>query len=341
MDDERILQRLDRVNDLGEPDPAFLAQLYDAVAEEVGFGEPRDVKTARVRGTTVVPRRRGGGTRRWPLVMVAALFITGTVGLLAAGAFRPRPPERTPPTSLLAEIRADGRVRIAIRPDQPQFTTGGQPATGFDADVAKELAKRLGVALELVIVDADTMLTRSEAGQWDVALPSVATWSIDGSRFLASDPYYSWPHFLVVSASSTATSASDVAQGPVCAVAGGAGDAWLRGSYGTSPGPAVTGSIVSARSDEECLSMVASGAARAVVTERLTSGDLQLLSGIRVIGGPAAEPRSAIVARPGGADRDSSDLLRAIDDALAQMHADGTLTRLSESRFGGVDLTTP
>jgi L-cystine transport system substrate-binding protein len=207
--------------------------------------------------------------------------------------------------------------------------------------VAKDLANRLHLALELVIVDADTMLTGSEAGQWDVALPSVASWSIDGSRFLASDPYYSWPHFLVVSAASAARSASDVAQGPVCAVAGGAGDAWLRGSYGTRPGLAVTGSIVAARSDDECMSMIASGAAMALVTERLTSGDLQLLNGIRVIGGPSAESRSAIVARPGGADPQASDLLRAIDDALAQMHADGTLTRLSESRFGGVDLTTP
>jgi ABC-type amino acid transport substrate-binding protein len=40
-------------------------------------------------------------------------------------------------------------------------------------------------------------------------------------------------------------------------------------------------------------------------------------------------------------DADTDQLLRAVDDAIVAMQADGTLTQLSQKRFGGDDLTAP
>ena len=78
-----------------------------------------------------------------------------------------------------------------------------------------------------------------------------------------------------------------------------------------------------------------------MVTARWSDADIQVRAGIKVIGGPDAEPRSVIVRRADGAGPDPTDLLVALDGALEAMHQDGTLTRLSQSRFGGVDMTTP
>jgi ABC-type amino acid transport substrate-binding protein len=83
---------------------------------------------------------------------------------------------------------------------------------------------------------------------------------------------------------------------------------------------------------------LASGEAVAAVTAWLSDADLQVLGDVRVIGGPDAEPRSAVVHRQSSVTR---ELLDAVDDALVSMRADGTLKRLSQSRFGGADLTTP
>ena len=78
-----------------------------------------------------------------------------------------------------------------------------------------------------------------------------------------------------------------------------------------------------------------------MVTARLSHADLQVRAGIRVIGGPGPEPRPAILRRPEGGAPDPGSLLRSVDAALSEMRADGTLTRFSQNRFGGADVTTP
>ena len=109
---------------------------------------------------------------------------------------------------------------------------------------------------------------------------------------------------------------------------------------GASP-PPNSMTIMTRPTDVDCLAAVSSGAAVAAVTAQLSAADLQIRSDVRVIGGPSPEPRSAIVSRSPRSGGDPSDLLQAVDDALAGMRADGTLPRLSQSRFGGIDLTTP
>ncbi len=337
MDDERLLRKLGQIDSLGEPDPAFLERMYRELREEIGFSPPGGVRTAPSART----RRRTGVRRWWPVLGLAAAIAAGVIGSVGVGALRDRALVDEPPTTLLAAIRNAGHITVAIRPDHPQFSTGGDSAAGFDVDVARELARRLGVVPDIIITSPDTMIADAAQGSWDVALPSVPDWTIDSSRFLLSDPYYYWPHLLVVADTSTATRIRDLSPGPVCAVSGDGGEAWLRGRYGSSPGPTLTASLVTRPDDDACLALLASGGAAGVVTAHLSPADLQVRSGFRVIGGPTPEPRSLIVPSQQGPVPDPTDLVRAIDDALAAMRADGTLARLSQSRFGGDDLTAP
>ena len=341
MTDDRLRRALVGVEEPRRPDPDFAAALLEAIGAELGFESPTLSETSY---RSVISRQaRTIRRRRWPLelLLVAALVVATSIGLVAAaGAIRERLSTVHPPASLFAQLRASGRVRIAIRPDYPQYTVGGQPAAGFDADVARALGTRLGLATDLVIVDVATMLSSSGTRAWDIALPSTPVWSIDPSTFLASTPYYAWPHRLVVPAGSGATTLTDVGSGPICAVAGDAGESWLRGTYDGRQGSPIAARIVTRAADAECLAALASGQAIAAVTAHLSDADLAVRSDIRVIGGPAPEARAVILSRaPSGTD--PTDLLRAIDDALAAMRADGTLARLSQSRFGGADLTAP
>ena len=341
MNDDRLRRWLEAADEPLRPDPEFAASLLEDLGRELGFG--KNTVLRRATGVGLRPRSRTGRPRRRPfeLLLVAALVVAASGGLIAAaGAIRDRllaPPQ----TSLLAAIRQAGHIRIAIRPDHPQFTIGGQTATGFDADVASEIARRLGVAPDLIIQSAPTIVEPSADRGWDIALPSVPIWTIDATAFLTSTPYYHWPHLLVVRATSVATGIPDVAGGPICAVAGDAGEGWLRGTYGGAIAGPITGAIVTRPSDADCLAALSSGAVGAAITADLSAADVQVRADLRVIGGPAAEPRVVIVARQEGRAAGPAALLQAIDDALAAMRADGTLTRLSQNRFGGADLTAP
>jgi ABC-type amino acid transport substrate-binding protein len=341
MNDDGLHRLLDSAARPRLPDPDFAATLLADLGDELGFAE-----TGRVRPVGGVARGRigrSGPARRRPLdLLLIAVIAVGVAGGLVVGAGAIRDRLNAPAqVSLLAQLRRTGHVRIAIRPDHPQFTLGGQTATGFDADVGGELARRLGLTPDLVIEEADAMLQQRRGEAWDMALPSVPAWTIDAASFLTSVPYYRWPHLLVVAASSAAANLQDVGAGPICAVAGDAGLSWLTGSYGGTSASPVTIAAVTRPTDDECLALLASGGAVAAVTAHLSTADIAVRADVRMIGGPTPEARAAILPRQHATGLDPSELLGAIDKAIAAMRADGTLTRLSQRRFGGEDLTTP
>jgi polar amino acid transport system substrate-binding protein len=336
MNDGRLNRWLEPVGEPLRPGPDFDALLYGAIADELDFPRPHADPAIAPRWDR---RQRPRSRTRWDLLMVAAIvMILGAGLLIVPGALRNRAQPTVAPSSLLAAIRSSGRIRIAVRPDYPQVKLAKAVTQGFDIDVARELASRLGVTAEIVLLDPATMLSPAGRASWDAALPSVAAWTVPQDAFAATRPYYAWQHFLVVSSSSSAQLA-DVVGGPVCAVGSDAGAAWLEGTYEGGTATPMTTRVLTRASDDECIAALASGAAVAAVTADLSDADLQVRDDIRVIGGPPREPRVVIVSLPTPGAADPGDLLRALDDAVRSMRADGTLARLSQSRFGGVDLT--
>ena len=181
------------------------------------------------------PRRSLGGSRvRSPIlgglgVGSFALVLALVIGVVA---FRLNEGVRvgsSPPAAvsdLLAGVREAGQLRVAIRPDFPQATT--DKLAGFDVDVASGLATRLGVRLEIVVVDPADMATSSATGDWDLAMPSSSLVS-RSPLFTPTDAYYAFPSFLVVSDGSAAQTPADLAGTRICVVRGSAGEAWIAG----------------------------------------------------------------------------------------------------------------
>jgi ABC-type amino acid transport substrate-binding protein len=345
MSDERLHRWLEAAEQPLEPSPTFAAALRDELRRELGH--------IPATGTPVVPvelgRTRGRArrdARSWRLLLVAALLVVAAAGLLmVAGGLVERSPTRR--SALLDRIERTGSVRIAIRPDHPQFAVAGQPAAGFDADVGRALGDHLALRGDVVLADTAAMLSGGPDDSWDIALPSVDVASIDRSRFLVSAPYYHWRRSLLVPDTSTAQAAEDLAGSPVCAVAGDAGEAWLRGEDGDravdvgGTSAPIAAQVVILASDEECLAAMETGDVAGMVTARWSDADIRVRAGIRVIGGPDTEPRAVILRRAQDAGSDPTDLLGDIDGALEAMHRDGTLTGISQNRFGGADLTVP
>jgi ABC-type amino acid transport substrate-binding protein len=324
VDDERLLRRVDDLGILGEPDPDFLERMYSAVAIEAGFA-PR---------VAPAPRRMASGLSL--LAAVIALLAALVAGTLVVGSVIDR---TSPPRGgLLDEILARGTLRLAIRPDFPQVSVGGRPQGGFDEDVALELAARLGVAPQPLRMGVDEMGATS-APAWDLAFPSQQLPADVTVRFAASEPYYTWPVYLIVPDASDVTSMSDLAGATICSVTDSTGAKWVAGASvvpGSATAPPEDALLMDAASDDECLQAVVAGDAAAAVSFALLPADVEARAAVRLLGEPVVlDARGVLIPR----GREFEVLVAAINDTLREMREDSTLSEFSRRRFGGLDVT--
>ncbi len=333
---EDALERVGR--QLRRDDP--LDPLYEPgrFAQLVSMGElPESRSERRIVGTRVHSPVLGGlGVGSFAIVLV---LVIGVIAVRVNQGDRvgssPPPPV---PTDLLTRVRDAGQLRVAVRPDFPQATT--DKLAGFDVDVAAALATRLGVRLEIVVVDAADMGASALNSHWDVAMPSSSRLSTIAA-FTPTEAYYAFPSFLVVQDGSVVQTPADLGGARVCIVRGSPGEAWVAGRVAdamVAPPSGAKADRVEAE-DQMCLDDLANGDVDAAVTSALTAADIAVRPALRVLGQPVLLDPRTIVARTAGPDPTS--LVQAVDDALRQMRADGTLVDLSRNRFGGQDLTIP
>ncbi|HEU0200820.1 MAG TPA: transporter substrate-binding domain-containing protein, partial [Burkholderiaceae bacterium] len=110
--------------------------------------------------------------------MVATLLVAGAASTARAD-------------DLLDNILQAGVVRIAVPADFPPFGSIGkdkQPQ-GYDVDVARLLAKDLGVRLELVAVPSANRITYLQVGKVDLVISSLGV-SPDRAKAIAFSSAY-------------------------------------------------------------------------------------------------------------------------------------------------------
>lgn len=135
---------------------------------------------------------------------VAALLVVvlAAAGVLLWPLLLPALPP--PPDTYLKDIQAKGVLRVGIDPTYAPFDTIKEGAvSGYDAELARELASAMGVRVEFVPMALDTLYDGLAAGKVDVlisALPFVYERQKD-VRY--SVPYYQSGQVLVVKADDT------------------------------------------------------------------------------------------------------------------------------------------
>ena len=315
-------------DDVGRPPEELLARVLSET--ERARPLPRLVALV-VEPPIVMPARVVVGIRRSRLLMVAAalLIATSLVATGIAGAWVERLTMPNEQPDALERLQSIGVIRVAIAQERA--------TEGFETDVARALADRLGLRVEVVPV-ASTQLAGSSA--WDVALPTIPESTLDRDDFAVTEPYYAWPRAVLIPVASRGTSLADVQGQPICAVAGDLGERWLMGSFGspgTSPfsNPPLPSAMILRDNDAACIAALEDGTVRAVVTATMSPSDLAARPELRSVASLPAEPRAVAVRRDGP---DPSTLVAAVEAALNDLRQDGTLAQYSEARFGA-DLT--
>lgn len=249
---------------------------------------------------------------------------------------------------LLATICSEGTITMSTDPAYPPQSEL-DPANplgykGFDIDVGHEIANRLGVAIAFETPVWEVITAGSWNGRWDFSVGSMTITSARQEILDFTEPYYFTPAQMTVKSDSTITDLDGLAGKVICVGASTTYLDWINGTldFGTeSPQttPPEGSTATTLTTDRDC--PVAWQAGRHDFEAWLTSSTTvegAIADGlpVKAVGDPVFfEPLA--VAFDKSAPTHSA-LVDAVNQIVADMHADGTLSTLS-TNWLGVDLT--
>ncbi len=122
------------------------------------------------------------------------ILATAAAALIAAALAEPLHAQ-----SALERVRSSGRLRVGIDATYPPFgiAEGGE-FSGFDVDIARAIARELGVRAELVNASFDGVFPALQNGSFDVVISAVTITPERRETMLFSDPYIAAGQQIVV-----------------------------------------------------------------------------------------------------------------------------------------------
>jgi polar amino acid transport system substrate-binding protein len=252
---------------------------------------------------------------------------------------------------LLAQICANGVIRVSTDPAYPPQseldpTTGDY--VGFDIDVATEIANRLGVGIAWETPKWEVLTAGSWNDRWDMSVGSMTPTNERQAVLDFTEPYAFVPAVVVVhSDNTTATDpATDLDGAKIGVCAQCTYEFFLEKSLaidGYTFDFVIDDAQVSGYdTDTTALQDLALGDGTrldAVMTSITTATRFADKGNpVKIVGDPVfGEPLA--IAFDKASELDNTSLLEAVDQIVADMHADGTLTALSEEWYKGIDVT--
>ncbi len=220
-----------------------------------------------------------------------------------------------------------GVLKIAVEGTYAPFTFKDAQGklTGFDVDVARALAAKLGLQPEFVLTEWSGILAGLQAGKYDVIINQVGITAERQKSIGFSDPYvYSRPQIAVhLTKGQNYATLADLKGKRVGVGLGTVFEKDLRDAGGIN--------VVTYPGTPEYLADLGSGRLDAIYNDRLLIGYLAKSQGLPIKGVGAAGSVDSM----GIAIKKTNVLLKlAVNAALKGMKADGTLARIGQQWFG-------
>ncbi len=253
----------------------------------------------------------------------------------------------------LAKICESGQLRIATdQKYKPQswYDVKNNEWKGFDVDVAKEIAARLGVQPVINHQDWEVITAGSWNDRWDVSVGSMTDTVPREKLFSFTPAYYYTPAAVSVNASNTSITdvASDLDGKKVCVGVSTTYEDYLKKSLvlgSTAPKfqfQVDNASIITFPTDTDALDQLALGDGvrcdAAISAQPTIQAYIDAGGSIKLVGDPIYyEP--LCIAFDKKDPLDNTTLVDAVSKIVQDMHADDTLTNLSMTWYK-TDLTT-
>ncbi len=269
--------------------------------------------------------------RRNMFLVLAALLVLGT----ACAEEDPAQPsgnggtgETTAPAVPTIE---EGVLKVASCLDYPPFeSVEGGDEVGFDVDLAEEIAGRLGLEVEWVRADFDTIFTAVAGGQFDMVAAASTITPERQQTVDFSDPYYNSRQALVAPTGSDIASTDDVGEGDIVGV--------LRGSTGQAWSEEVLAAqgaqIKSFPNAPDSLRDLDAGGITAVVNdEPFVAEILKRFPGLEIVQPIDTDEEYGLAF-----SKDNPELTSAVNEVLAEIIGDGTYEQIFTQYFPGVEV---
>lgn len=233
-------------------------------------------------------------------------------------------------TDSLERVRKAGEISFAMSGGYPPFNfyNESNELVGFDVDVAREVAARLGVSLKPVTTEWSGIIEGLRSGVYDGILGSMAVTEERLKVVDFSAPYYYSGAQMMVKKDASFTAPEDLRGRTVGVVTGTtfADDAARLGA----------GDVKLYKDDTQTLTELSSGVVDGVITDRVVGVNAMNSGKFEIVAlGPPLRSEDIAVAF----NKNDQTLLQAVDKILGAMHQDGTLARLS-TKWLKTDITT-
>ncbi|KAA9000620.1 transporter substrate-binding domain-containing protein [Affinibrenneria salicis] len=243
----------------------------------------------------------------------------------------------------LDRVTHTGVMRNVLLNNYPPFgfIDDNNQLAGFDVDVARAVAERLGVRLELITPGWETIVSGRWQGRWDTCICSMTPNSERAKVLDFVTPYYSSPAVLVVHKDDNRIhGAADLTGKKVGTGIGSSYENYLHKSLvipGAKPLEYPFGDVQVIPTDESmAFQNLALGPGKrldAVVSDLATANDrIKKIPRFRVVAELYSEPNWVVT------DKGDPQWDQKLTETVQSLRADGTLAKISQ-RWLGEDVT--
>ncbi|WHX99888.1 amino acid ABC transporter substrate-binding protein [Neobacillus sp. DY30] len=227
---------------------------------------------------------------------------------------------------LLAKIKDDGKLLIGTEGTYAPFTFHDESGnlTGFDVEIATEVAKRLGVEPEFKETQWDAIFAGLDAKRFDMIANQVGIRPDRQEKYDFSDPYITSAAVLIVHKDNNEVKTFEDIKGLNAAQSLTSNYGDMAKKYGAN--------LVSVEGFTQSVELLASKRVDVTINDRISFLDYTKQR-------PEAPIKIAATSEDASASglmfrKDSDTLVTEVNKALTEMVEDGTYKKISEKWFG-------
>ncbi len=226
----------------------------------------------------------------------------------------------------LAAIKSAGAIKIGTEGTYAPFTyhdTSGK-LVGFDVEIGEAIAAKLGVKAEFIEGKWDGLIAGLDAKRYDTVINQIGLTDARKQKYDFSEPYIASKAVLIVRADDNDIKNFEDLKGKKSAQS-------LTSNFGKLA-EAAGAELVGTDGFDQSIQLVLTGRADATINDSLSFLDFKKQkpdAPVKIAAEKGDADYSGIIIRKG-----EPELLEAINKALADIKADGTYQKISDTYFG-------
>lgn len=263
------------------------------------------------------------------VILVGIMALTLLAGCGAKSPETPSEGSSQPSADRLAAIREAGKIIVALEGNWAPWSyhdPESDAVVGFDADVGRAIAEKLGVEIEIIEAPWESLFAGLDSGRYDLVINGVEITDERSEKYEFSVPYGYIHTALIVRSDNEEIKTFDDLKGKSTVNSLGSTYMELAESYGASAAGVSTLA--------ETLTQVVQGRVDATLNADVSFYDYMNQQPDAPLKIAALTEDASSVAIPMRMGDEYASLREAVNQAISELLADGTIAKLSNQYFG-------